>query len=97
MIEWLIKKEEIMSEVEEEEFFDRLQAMVQEQKLVYVVEGPNVDIILNKEGSKEYDYWDMVGTISLDTDQPEELPAQTAQYKSKLESIGIPNGGSYDL
>jgi hypothetical protein len=96
MIEWLIKKGEVMAEVKEKEFFERLQDMVKEQNLVYVVEGPNIDIILNKK-EKEYNYWDMVGTVSLDTSKPDELPTQTTDYKSKLESIGVPNGGSYEL
>jgi hypothetical protein len=94
-MEWLIKKGEIMAEVEENEFFDRLQVMTKEQSLIYVVEGPNIDVIIHKDNI-EYDYWDMAGTVFLDTETPEELEQQRNYYKEKLESIGIKDGGSYE-
>jgi hypothetical protein len=94
-MEWLIKKGDIMAEVEESEFFERLESMKKEQMLVFVIEGPNIDVIIQKDG-REYDYWDMVGTVFLDTQAPEELEQQRNHYKAKLVSIGIENGGSYE-
>jgi hypothetical protein len=94
-MEWLIKKGDIMAEVEENEFFEQLGPMAQKQKLKYVVEGPNIDIILEKD-HVEYDYWDMIGTIFLDTEESAELDRQKSEYKQKLITIGVEDGGYYE-
>lgn len=85
-----------MAEVDEDEFFDRLKGMAAEKSLIRVMEGPNIDIIIHKDET-DYDYWDMVGTVFLDTDSTEELERQRDMYIKRLEEAGVRDGGSYEM
>lgn len=91
-MEFLIKKGDIMAEAEQEEFFEQLGKFT--DPLIFVVEGPNIDIIVNDK--EEYDYYDMVGTIFIDTKTEEILKNQRSELIQRLKTMGLSSGGSQD-
>jgi hypothetical protein len=96
-MEWMIKKGDIMSEVGEAEFFDQLKTLVSQNELKYVVEGPNIDIIIERaENPNEYDYWDMMGTVFVEGLEAEQINKWREETVQKLQAAGVEYGGEYE-
>lgn len=86
-MEFVVRKSDVMCEVNENAWFDFLQSM--NQTLVYVVDELAIDIV--PESSRlEYDFWDMIANVSFSDKEEEEQ--QREMCLKRLEEIGVQEG-----